>query len=163
MKRLAMVEEAAGSRRGERAAIAAMKKHYQNALDQARDAGSADLFYPASNIIVAQIILGERVDKALFAEARESLQAKEAAGPDFWSIAEHTNLKLYEAIATGQLSKRQRQITAGYRDLAERVGAGTKWASVYGTAAFVLSRYLKQTEQTKRRREAAAATAISDL
>jgi CHAT domain-containing protein len=162
MKRLAMVEEAARSARGERAAIAAMKKHYESSLTQARGAGSVDLFYPASNIILAQLALGERVDKALFAEARASLEAKEAEGPDFWSIAEHTNLALYEAISTGQLSRRQRQITLGYRDLAQRVGAGTKWASVYSTAAFVLSRYLKQAERTKRRKEAVAATAISE-
>ena len=69
-----------------------MKKHYESALNQARSAGFVDLFYPASNIIVAQLALGERVDKALFEEARASLAAKEATGPDFWSIAEHTNL-----------------------------------------------------------------------
>jgi hypothetical protein len=162
MKRLAMVEEAARSARGERTAITAMKKHYESALTLARGAGSVDLFYPASNIIVAQLALGERVDKALFAEARESLAAKEAAGPDFWSIAEHTNLSLYEAIAAGQLGKLQRRITNGYRDLAERVAAGTKWTSVASTAEFVLSRYLKQAERLKRRKEAAAATAVGE-
>ena len=162
MKRLAMVEEAAASARGQRAAIAAMKKHYESALALARSAGSVDLFYPASNVIVAQLALGERVDKALLAEARASLTAKEAAGPDFWSMAEHSNLRLYEAVGAGQLARRQRQITNGYRDLAVRVAAGTKWASVHGTAEFVLSRYLKQTERLKRRKEAAAATAVGE-
>ena len=131
MKRLAMVEEAAGSAQGQRTAITAMKKHYERAVTLARDAGSVHLFYPASNVIVAQLALGERVDKAMLAEARASLTAKEAAGPDFWSIAEHTNLSLYEAVGAGRLASRQRQITSGYRDLAERVAAGTKWASVY--------------------------------
>jgi len=42
------------------------------------------------------------------------------------------------------------------------VAAGTKWASVHGTAEFVLSRYLKQTERHKRRKEAAAATAVGE-
>jgi hypothetical protein len=38
MKRLAMVEEASGSARGERAAIVKMKKHYESAAEQARSA-----------------------------------------------------------------------------------------------------------------------------
>jgi CHAT domain-containing protein len=162
MKRLAMVEETAKSVRGERAAIVKMKQHYENAVDQARRVSSTDLFYPASNMIVARLALGERVDEALFTEVRASLAAKEAAGPDFWSIAEHTNLSLYEAIARGQLEKRRSRIIAGYRDLAQRAGAGSKWASIYNTATFVLSRYLKQTERSRRRKEAAAAIAIRD-
>jgi CHAT domain-containing protein len=162
MKRLAMVEEAAKSARGERAAIVAMKKHYEHARAQATDAGAADLFYPTSNIIVAQLALGERVTGGLFDEARESLAAKEATGPDFWSMAEHSNLKLYEAIDKGQVDKRRRTIMAGYGDLATRVGPGSKWASVFTTAAFVLARYLRQVERSKRRKEAAAAIAIRD-
>ena len=47
LKRLAMVEETAGSRRGERAAIVAMKKHYQNALAQARKADLGGYQYAA--------------------------------------------------------------------------------------------------------------------
>ena len=159
MKRLAMVEEAANSARRERAAIAAMRKHYESALVLARRAGSADLFYPASNIIVAQLALGARVEKALFETARASLETKEVTGPDFWSMAERTNLILYEAIDGGRLDKRRRQIVAGYGDLAHRAAAGTKWASVHSTATFVLSRYLAR---TRRRKEAAAATAILD-
>ena len=160
MKRLAMVEETARSARLERAAMLAMKKHYETALRLARRADSVDLFYPASNVIVAQLVLRERVDKALFAEARASLEAKEQEGPDFWSIAEHTNLKLYEAVDLGQLDKRRRAIVAGYGDLAQRVGAGSKWASIYSTATFVLSRYQKRLKP--RSKEAAAAGAIRD-
>ncbi|MEO8259426.1 MAG: CHAT domain-containing protein [Acidobacteriota bacterium] len=162
MKRLAMVEEVAKSARRERAAIVAMKRHYEDALAQARRAGSVELFYPASNIIVAQLALGERVDKELLAAVRASLAAKEAAGPDFWSIAEYSNLNLYEAIAQGRLAKRRPRVIAGYRDLAQRAGAGSKWASIYNTATFVLSRYLRQAERSRRRKEADAAIAIRD-
>ena len=59
--------------------------------------------------------------------------------------------------------KRRPRIIAGYGDLAQRVGAGSKWASVYNTATFVLSRYLEQPERSKRTKEAAAATAIGDF
>jgi hypothetical protein len=162
MKRLAMVEEAAGSARGERAAIVKMKKHYENAAEQARSAHSVDLFYSLTNIIVADLALGQRVDKELIAEARASLAAKEATGADFWSMADHTNVNLYEAMATGQLGKRRPRITAGYADLEKRVGAGSKWASVYSTAAFVLTRYAKQRERSKKS-EAKAANDIIDF
>jgi hypothetical protein len=154
MKRLAMVEAAAKSPRGERRAIAEMKKRYEAAAEQA---GSADLFNSVANIIVAQLALGERVDQELFTKARKSLAKKETEGPDFWSIAEHTNLELYEAVAARQLARRKGRIVSGYTDLARRVGAGTKWASVYSTAAFVLAKYA---QHGKSKQEADAAQAI---
>ena len=159
MKRLAMVEEASGSARGERAAIVKMKKHYESAAEQARSAHSVDRFYSLTNIIVAKLALGEHVDKGLIAEARASLAAKEATGADFWSMADHTNVNLYEAMATRQLSKRRSLISAGYADLEKRVGAGSKWGSVYSTAAFVLTRYARQRERAKK----AEAKAANDL
>jgi hypothetical protein len=159
MKRLAMVEDVAKSARGQRGAIVAMRKHYQDARDLARDAGSEDVFYPTSNIIVAQLALGEAVDQALFDEARTSLEKKEETGPDFWSMAEHANLALYEAIAKRQLDKRRRRIITAYGDLADRAGSGTKWTSVHATAVFVLSRYIRN---TKRKTEKAAAESVAD-
>jgi hypothetical protein len=159
MKRLAMVEEVAESLRGQRGAIAAMKKHYQEARELSQRAGSEDVFYPISNIIAAQLALGEPVDKSLFDEARTSLEKKEETGPDFWSMAEHANLALYEAVSGRQLDEQRRRIIAAYADLAERAGSGTRWASVYTTAAFVLSRYSKS---TKRQTETAAADAVRE-
>jgi CHAT domain-containing protein len=158
MKRLAMVEDAAKNAGGARRAIVEMKKRYQAAADHARKAESADLFYSVANIIVAQLALDEPVGPALFKEARASLAKKEAEGPDFWSIAEHTNLELYEAVAARRLAQRKARIVSGYSDLARRVGAGTKWASVYSTAAFVLEKYAQLRGKSKE--EAAAAQAI---
>ena len=163
MKRLAAVEEAAGSARAERAALTAMKKHYQTGLRLAREGDPSAVFYPASNVIVAQLALGERVDKALLVEARASLAAKEAAGPNFWTMAEHTNLALYEAIGARQLDKQRRRILLGYRDLHERAGAGTKWASVRDTALFALSRYTKRAGNTRRKEVAAAAAIVASF
>jgi hypothetical protein len=65
-------------------------------------------------------------------------------------------------MATGRLSKRRSLITAGYTDLEKRVGAGAKWGSVYSTAAFVLTRYAKQRERSKKA-EAKAANDIIDF
>ena len=112
---------------------------------------------------MAQLALGARVDKGLIAEARACLAAKQATGPDFWSMADHTNVNLYEAMATGQLSKRRRVITTGYADLEQRVGPGAKWASVYSTAAFVLTRYAKRRERSRAKTEAGAANTIIDF
>ena len=163
MKRLAMVEEAAGSARAEHAAIVKMKQHYERAAEQARSAHSVDLFYSLTNIIVAQLALGEKVDKQSIAEARASLIAKEASGADFWSMADHTNVNLYEAMAAGRLSKRRSVITAGYADLEKRVGAGSKWASVHSTAAFVLTRYARQRGRSRTTKEADAANAVIEF
>lgn len=163
MKRLAMVEEAAGRPRDERAAIVKMKAHYESAAEQGRRAHSVDLFYALTNIIVSQLALGERVDRKLIAEARASLAAKEASGADFWSMADRTNVNLYEAMADGQLGKRKSRITAGYMDLEKRVGAGSKWASVHGTASFVLTRYARQRAASKRKVDAAEARAATDV
>jgi hypothetical protein len=163
MKRLAMVEAAAGHARAERQAIAAMKKYYQLALERQRKAGGADVFYSASNVIVAELALGagrRRVDPALFAEARAGLHAKEIEGPDFWSVVGETELRLYEAIDNGVLAKRQRTVITSYRDLAGRVQGSSQWSSVYDTANFVLSKYLKHTGKAKG--EAAAGAAILD-
>jgi hypothetical protein len=157
MKLLAMVEEAAKSARGERGAIIKMKEHYGRAADLGRKADSVDLFYALTNVIVAQLALGERVDTKLISETHASLERKEATGPDFWSLADHTNIVLYEAMATRQLRKRRARITAGYRDLAERVSAKSKWGSVYNTAAFVLTRYVNRRGLSKSEVDAARA------
>jgi hypothetical protein len=163
MKRLAAVEEAAGSVRGRRTALTAMKTHYQSGLSRAREGDPASVFYPASNLIVAQLALGERVDKKLMTEARASLAAKEASGPDFWTMAEHTNLALYDAIAGRRLHSQQRRIILGYRDLRERAGAGSKWASVRDTALFVLSRYTRQTGSARDKQVTAAAAIVASF
>ena len=78
-------------------------------------------------------------------------------------MADHTNVNLYEAMAIGQLSKRRTRITAGYEDLEKRVGAGSKWASVYSTAAFVLTRYAKQRTASRKKADATEAKAANDV
>jgi hypothetical protein len=166
MKRLAMVEAAAGRGRAEQAAISSMKAHYLRALERRRQTGSAEAFYPAINLIVAELALGagrpgwKGVDKGLFAQVREGLAAKEKDGPDFWSVVGRTEVGFFEAVARGELAAQQRAILAGYRDLAARVKAGSKWGSVYDTASFVLSKYLANVSGTRKTREAAAASTI---
>ena len=81
MKRLALVESAAGRRTARREAIRQMKLSYVRALEGRRKSIFWDIQSPAVNVIVAQLALGESVDHALFDEARQSLRAKEADGP----------------------------------------------------------------------------------
>jgi CHAT domain-containing protein len=155
MKRLAMVESAAGKPAAERAAIMAMKKHYQSALERKRTARGTDAFYPAMNVIAAKLALGEKVGDALFAEARASQQAKEAEGATFWSVVGATELKLLDAIAKRQLHVHKRRIIASYEDLAKRMRGSLHWRSVYDTANFALSNYRRNASTAKAAAEAA--------
>jgi hypothetical protein len=162
-KRLAMVEDAARKPRAERAAVVEMRKHYQDALEQARKAGSAEAFYPAMNLIVAQLALGEKVDDALFAVAHAGHRAKEAEGATFWSVVGATELLLLDAIANRRLQQQKRKIITGYNDLAKRMRSGLQWRSVYDTARFALLSYRQQTSGTRMTPEAKAGAEILEL
>jgi CHAT domain-containing protein len=162
MKRLAMVEDAAGNHEAERRAVTEMKKHYQRALDRRRKAGRADVYYPAVNVIVAQLALRERVDRALFVEARAGLRATEVEGPNFWSVVGEAELRLFEAIAKKHLNRQKRGLIASYGDVSKRMRGSVQWRAVYDTANFVLSRYRRQSAGARAAAEARASDEILD-
>ena len=149
MKRLALVESAAGRRTAEREAIRQMKLSYVRALEGRRKSGFRDIQSPAVNVIVAQLALGESVDHALFDEARQSLRAKESDGPTFWSVVGQTELTLFEAIDRKRLRIEKRRILTSYDDVAKRMRGSVHWRLVYDTASFVLSRYRSQARRTE--------------
>ena len=158
MKQLALVENAAGRRSAEREAIRQMKRCYLRALEGRRKSGFPDIYHPAVDVIVAQLALGESVDRALFDEARQSLRAKESDGPTFWSVVGQTELTLFKAIDRKHLSIEKRRILTSYDDVAKRMRGSVHWHMVYDTASFVLSRYRRQA----RRAESKACDEILD-
>jgi CHAT domain-containing protein len=162
-KRLAMIESLAGRRGAETDAVKKMRDHYLDALERERQAGKAEVFYPAVNVITAHLALGEKVDASLFAEARESLRAKEAEGADFWSVVGESELELLEAIASRRLHQQKRAILNGYADLAKRMRGGLQWRSVYDTARFTLTAYRRQALSAKSAAEARAGAEILDF
>jgi len=131
----------------ERKAIEAMNLHYQRATTIGRDAGTADLFYPALNYLAAEAALnaGRRewkgFEKSVVDATRASLEARSLSDPDFWSVVGETELEMYKALAGGALATARVSLEKGYLDLHKRVSAPLKWSSVYDTAQFVLSKY----------------------
>jgi hypothetical protein len=136
-----------------------MKTHYQRAEAIARTGQHPELFYPALNRMAAELILdaGEAgwpgFDADAVAEARLSLAARTRDDPDFWSIVSLAELRVYEALARGDLARQRASIEAEYDDLHQRVSAAWMWGSVRDQARWVL---LKYAERASTKEQAAA-------
>ena len=122
-----------------------MARHYQRAVAIARERKSADLFYPANNLIAAEVSLhgGDRrwkgLPKDLIDAVRHSVKAKNDSDPDFWSRVAEPELRLYEAVAAGPLKKADiAAIEKSFRDVFKRSQGGSQWRSVIDTMHFAL-------------------------
>jgi CHAT domain-containing protein len=149
MKRLAMLEMAAGRHEHSRRAIGEMARHYNRGVEIARDRKADNLFYPALNLIVAEVALhaGTRkwrgVPQTLFDEARASIAAKNKSNPDFWSLVAVPELQLYEALVRGHLNSRTTAgILRSFKDVFQRSKAWSEMASVADTLHFALDPYV---------------------
>jgi hypothetical protein len=146
-KRLALIEAAGRRPTEERHAIEAMKLHYQRAAEIARENQAADLFYPALNYLAADLVLNaarpgwKGLDASIVEATRASLDAKNLADPDFWSVVGQTELRLYTALAVGKFTNQRESLEKEYQDLYRRVSAPWMWSSVYDTTNFVLQHY----------------------
>jgi hypothetical protein len=146
-KRLAQVEELAGRPEAEADAISHMRNRYANAEAWARQHGDPELFYPAMNSLAAELIVDAAIpswngfDPGRVKEVRERLEAKAHIEPDFWSVAGLTELRLYEAVARGQVAAARESVKHDFSDLRSRVVDWSKWDSVRDQQQFVLSKY----------------------
>jgi hypothetical protein len=165
-KRLAMVEAEAGNPQAEAKAFERMRTHYREAERLARTAGSADLFYPALNLMAAQLIVDAGdpgwtgFDPATVSAVREALTAKALDDPDFWSAAGSAELKIYLALAEGQLATQRPAIEDELAALHLRVSAPWMWASVRDQARLVLPRYAERAASKGAIQEKSAADAL---
>jgi hypothetical protein len=156
-KRLALIEAAAGRPKDEEKAIEAMKLHYLRATEIGREGAASDIFYPALNYLCAELSLnaGRRgwkgLDPSMIESTRSSLDAKNFADPDFWSVIGQTELQLYMALAAGKLAGARESLARGYQDVYRRVSASWMWSSVYDTAQFVLRKYSMRTSDKERK------------
>lgn len=141
-KRLALIE---GPSRAHAAAAARMAEHYERAEALALQTGHTETFYPALNLIAAELVAhgheprwtgpnAERVRRV-----RESLQRKRRDDPDFWSVVGLPELSVYEALATQTLHTQLPAILAAYEELHQRAGTPWMWASVADQLGFVLT------------------------
>ena len=146
-KRRALVDEAVGRRGRMTASLRQMKRHYERAQRIGAESGAADLYYPASNRLAADVALnaGRRgwrgLDRAIGAVVRTSLAAKREDAADFWSVAGEIEVRQYEALARRKLASAYPHLDKAYQDLHQRVAATRMWASVYDTACLVLPSY----------------------
>ena len=143
MKRLSMLERLAGRKAAERQALASMASHYRRALGLARRAEVGNLFYPAINLVAAELARGgagltRRLPASLFVEARASVAALNAVNPDFWSLIAEPELRLYEALAHGTIAREAAAIIHAFTDVNGRSQDAREWASVGDTLRFVL-------------------------
>jgi hypothetical protein len=166
-KHLALIAAAAGRTAEERQAIQAMKVHYQRAAVIARERQAANAFYPGLNYLAAELALntGRRgwtgVDASIVEVTSKSLEGKNLADPDFWSVVGQTELQLYKALAGGgSLAGARDALERGFQDLHKRVAAPWMWASVYDNARFVLQKY---TVRAAAREKKAAAALLERL
>ena len=123
-----------------------MKAAYQVAQAVGEKSGASDIYYPASNILAADVALnaGTRrwsLDRETLKILRKILQAKSATDPDFWSVVGEIELDWCEALARRKLAPARGQLDKAYEDLHKRVSATRMWASVYDTACLVLPNY----------------------
>jgi hypothetical protein len=151
----ASIEAAAGRPRDELRAIAGMKRHFEHAEQLARDSRHPDFFYTAMNRIAADLALysGRRgwkgLDPVEVAAVRESLTIRVRDDPDFWSVVALTELRLYEALASGGLAEMRASIEEEYEDLHVRVSAPQMWGAVRDQAQFVLQKYAARASVTQ--------------
>jgi CHAT domain-containing protein len=145
MKRLAMLETRAGRTAAAKRAVAAMARHYERAVAIAEEQKEGALFYPANNLIAAEVSLnagGKRwkgLSKALIDKVRKSVQAQNESDPDFWSLIAGPEFTLYEAVAAGRLKKADIDaIERSFRDVSKRSKDVKEWTSVIDTMHFAL-------------------------
>ncbi|MBV9880178.1 MAG: CHAT domain-containing protein [Gemmatirosa sp.] len=138
-KRLALVARMLDDFDAEDVHLKEMASRYQTARGQ-----TPNSTYALLNCVAAEIVLhrGEAdfpptVLRDL-ATARALLTAKANADPDFWSIVGMTEVRLLEAIVTGQFARDRAAIEADFANHHARCRMETDWASVYDQANFVL-------------------------
>lgn len=178
-KRIALVWGAARDRDQERAAIDEMRRHYQLAETLGREQKLADPFYPAQNLLAANIAMSAGdpdwpgLDATAVASVRQALSEKLRDDPDFWSAVGDIELRMFEALGTRTLAVERDGLVREFEALGQRVPAAKMWKSVYDNATFVLKLYVRRTTEYaqtapadiagKSRNEADAADAVLDV
>ena len=144
-KRMARLEGRAGppAAAAKAHAVDRMAEHYRRAEALALQSGLADLFYPALNLVAADLLAhGSDRHRSGGAErrqrVRQGLERKLREDPDFWSVVGLPELSVYESLADHTLATHLPTILGSFEDLHQRAGTGWMWASVADQLGFVL-------------------------
>jgi CHAT domain-containing protein len=164
-KRQALIDLAADRRGQVERDLRRMKASYERARVIGEKSGATDLYYPASNCLVADVALnaGRRgwrgFDAELLSSVRESLNAKKGHDANFWSVVGAIELRQFEALAAKKLASERGPLEKAYQDLHKRVTGTRMWGSVYDTAVLVFRNYADRASE----REKQAASALLEL
>ena len=88
-----------------------MAEHYRRAEALALQTGQSDLFYPALNLVAAELLAratdrhGPGSSAERLQRVRQSLERKLREDPDFWSVVGLPELSVYEALASHTLAQ----------------------------------------------------------
>ena len=143
-KRRALVNVVAGRQQHVDRALELMAKSYADAQRMGERDGAADLIYPASNRLAADVALHagrgkwRRLDASLVNTVTRSLEAADAT---FWTVVGRSELDLYHALAKRQLAAARPKLEKAFKDLHRRVRSTRMWGSVYDTACLTLPTY----------------------
>ncbi|MDP1687099.1 CHAT domain-containing protein [Hydrogenophaga sp.] len=145
-KRMARLEGLAGASAAAAKAHAVdrMAEHYRRAEALALQSGQADLFYPALNLMAAELLTRGRdrqwpgFGAERLQRVRQSLERKQREDPDFWSVVGLPELSVYEALGNHALAAQLPDILNSFDDMHQRAGTAWMWASVADQLGFVL-------------------------
>ena len=148
-KRMARLEGMAGpsAAAAKSHAIDRMAEHYRRAEAMALQSGQADLFYPALNLVAAELLSRGRdrqwpdFGPERLQRVRQSLERKLREDPDFWSVVGLPELSMYEALANHALGAQLPNILASFEDIHQRAGTAWMWASIADQLGFVLENF----------------------
>jgi CHAT domain-containing protein len=152
MKRLSELEKLDGRAAAARRAVEGMARYYRRGLDLAHERNADNLFYPAINVVAAELVLGDpsrkkrqtQLPASLFDDARRSIKAKNKQSPDFWTLVAEPQLRLYEGLLKATIIKEAPAVVRELRDVHRRSQGTAQWSSVEDTLRFVLDPYLKR-------------------
>ncbi|MDT4859111.1 hypothetical protein FQZ97_936100 [compost metagenome] len=145
-KRMARLEGMAGTSgaAAKARAVDRMAEHYRRAEALALKSGQADLFYPALNLVAAELLARGRDHQwpgfgtERLQRVRQSLERQQREDPDFWSVVGLPELSVYEALANHSLLAQLPSILSSLDDMHQRAGTAWMWASVADQLGFVL-------------------------
>jgi hypothetical protein len=151
-----MIETLAGDEDAASAAVESMLKDYQTAAELAERETDVDRFYPAMNVLAAEVVqqftrderqplAPERIDSL-----RQSLSERDERSPSFWTKSGPIELAIYEELSRGTLAARIDQIRGANQQLREQAPATRFWSSVYDHMRFVLQRYERNAPDAER-------------
>jgi hypothetical protein len=121
-------------------ALQQMEEAYHKARNLGQERGAAEVYYPWSQEIAAQVINGIRSGKpahADFAGLRRSLRP--ASSSDFWQLVLPADLTLLELVANGALTAAEQEaVVQAYLAAWNHTGTGREMSSVVDQLAFLI-------------------------